>query len=385
ASAACRMALPSWPAFDSSSTYARSMTPIRLCAEPTAPSAKTKAKPNSVATTIRLFNPSASRLRVQRCSRGVPRHSLSVHHRLGLPCFLLLFGRKCKKRLPKEALPSYACVGGLLRRRHRHVERIRRTAGGELLLLRLLQTLPETGLHLLGGLLNESLLRGCDHAADHVAAHGAVDAGRHVTQVTLIILNAQLRRHFLLQLLQRLLRVGHQNGVALLACGHVVSPPRCVLCAAAPAARLCECWEVWQTRCRPDRDWPPRPLARTTPRRACPRVFSQAEAHRASMRDDCPDGDLGRAPLTILHSFVKECMQNMGKVARAMSCRVCGRPLSRAAKNGVQLCRMCDDRVMERAEKLLLRRRTAAEPDWERQLALARDHRRSPVLDFFFW
>src|SRR5690606_18481712 len=99
------MALPSWPAFDSSSTYARSMTPIRLCAEPTAPSAKTKAKPNSVATTIRLFNPSASRLRVQRCSRGVPRHSLSVHHRLGLPCFLLLYGRKCKKRLPKEALP----------------------------------------------------------------------------------------------------------------------------------------------------------------------------------------------------------------------------------------------------------------------------------------
>jgi len=68
-----------------------------------------------------------------------------------------------------------------------------------------------------------------------------------------------------------------------------------------------------------------------------------------------------------------------------MSCRVCGRPLSRAAKNGVQLCRMCDDRVMERAEKLLLRRRTAAEPDWERQLALARDQRRSPVLDFFFW
>src|SRR5690606_20177376 len=82
------------------------------------------------------------------------------------PLLFLLYGRKCKKRLPKEALPSYACVGGLLRRRHRHVERIRRTAGGELLLLRLLQTLPETGLHLLGGLLNESLLRGCDHAAD---------------------------------------------------------------------------------------------------------------------------------------------------------------------------------------------------------------------------
>src|SRR5690625_4980201 len=116
-----------------------------------------------------------------------------------------------------------------------------------LLLLRmlLLQAVLKTGLHLRSSLLNERLLRSGDHAADHVAADGSVDSGRHVAQVPLVVLNPKLGSDFMLQRFERLGGLGYDGHVPLLAKGHLLSPPRSVLCLPNTSFRQCECWKVW--------------------------------------------------------------------------------------------------------------------------------------------